>query len=60
MKKIRVFRTFVMGDYSFAENEIYELPTLMANGLLTMEMGEEVIEEEKPKKKKKESKKDKE
>lgn len=60
MKKIKVFKTFIMGEYSFVENEIYELPVQIANGLLTMEMGEEVIEEEKPKKKKKESKKDKE
>lgn len=58
MKKIKVFRTFSMGEYSFVENEAYELPEQVANGILTMTMGEEVIEE-KPKKKKS-TKKDKE
>ena len=51
MKKIKVFKTFTMGEYSFIENEIYELPEIVANGLLTMTMVLEVIEE-KPKKKK--------
>ena len=57
MKKIKVYRTFVMGEYSFIENEIYELPSELVEGLLTMEMGEEVKEDPK---KKKTTKKDKE
>lgn len=52
MRKVKVFRTFVMGGYSFKANEVYELPDIMVNGLLTMKMAEEVFEEEKPKKKK--------
>lgn len=51
MKKIKAYRTFSLGEYSFIENEIYELPMVVANGILTMKLGEEVIEE-KPKKKK--------
>lgn len=53
MRKVKVFKTFVMGQYSFKANEIYELPDVMVNGLLTMKIAEEVFEkEEKPKKKK--------